>query len=75
MPPPLPTLKSPNNNPRPNFKLPILILVFGVTPHGTARCSWPIVAINAGPGGQPEDVFEDILEDVLERRVVTQMPK
>ena len=44
-------LKSPNNNPRPNFGLPILILVFGVPPHGTARCSWPIVPINAGPGG------------------------
>ena len=44
-------------------------------PHGTARCSWPIVAINVGPGGQPEDVFEDILEDVLERLVAPQMPE
>ena len=44
-------LKSPNQNPRPNFGLPILILVFGVPPHGTTRCSWPIVVINVGPGG------------------------
>ena len=40
-----------------------------------ARCSWPIVATNLGPGGQPEDVFEDILKDVLERLVATQMPE
>ena len=31
------------------------------------------MAINVGPGGQPEDVFEDILEAVLERLVATQM--
>ena len=40
-----------------------------------ARCSWPIVAINVGRGGQPEDVFEDILEALPERLVATQMPK
>ena len=40
-----------------------------------ARCSWPIVATNLGPGGQPEDVFEDILKDALERLVATQMPE
>ena len=33
------------------------------------------MAINVGPGGQPEDVFEDILEVVLERLVATQMPE
>ena len=33
------------------------------------------MAINVGPGGQPEDVFEDILEALLERLVATQMPK
>ena len=40
-----------------------------------ARCSWPIVATNVGPGEQPEDVFEDILQDVLENLVATQMPE
>ena len=34
-----------------------------------------MVAINVGPGGQPDDVFEDILEALLERLVATQMPK
>ena len=33
------------------------------------------MAINVGPGGQPEDAFEDILEALLERLVATQMPK
>ena len=33
------------------------------------------MAINVGPGGQPEDFFEDILEALLERLVATQIPK
>ena len=40
-----------------------------------ARCSCRIVAINVGPGEQPEDVFVDIPEEVLEMLVATQMPK
>ena len=52
-----------------------LLLSSSGIPHWTARCSWPIGAINVGPGGQPEDVFEGILEDVLERPVATQMPE
>ena len=40
-----------------------------------ARCSKQIVAINVGPGGQPEDVFEDILGALLERLAATQMPQ
>ena len=40
-----------------------------------ARRSEQIVAINVGPGEQPEGVFEDILEELLERLVATQMPK
>ena len=33
------------------------------------------MAISAGPGGQPEDVFEDILQALLKRLVATQMPE
>ena len=33
------------------------------------------MAINVGPGDQPEDVFEHIPGDVLERLVATKSPK
>ena len=42
-----------------------LVLHYSCTAVGMACGTWPIVAINGGPGGQPEDVFEDFLNEVL----------